>query len=144
MSWGLENTSHFKAILCWKTPKGPEGTLVEACKLPAPTDEAYTMDELFTRQTQDTAPGSDGICGSHLVHVGLAVCREMLFIFNMSYDEGRLLDQWRETEIVPILKPKQPDIAHFPALCMRENYKTYVVMFPLSNISVIVEVACPS
>jgi len=111
---GSESTVRSKGILRSKAPDRHK-TFTEACRAPADTDRPYTADELASslKRTRDTAPGSDGVRGSQLVRLGPAARNEMLTIFNISHDEGRLPDPWKEAQIVPIPKPKQVD-AHRP------------------------------
>jgi len=107
---GSESTVKSKGILRRKAPERHKA-FVEACRVPADTDRPYTADELASslKRTRDTAPGSDGIRGSQLARLGPAARNELLNVYNTSHDEGRLPDQWREAQIVPIPKPKQAD-----------------------------------
>ncbi|GFX86379.1 putative RNA-directed DNA polymerase from transposon BS [Trichonephila clavipes] len=58
------------------------------------------------------SPGSDGIHGSMIDHLGLDSQRRLLDIFNNSWKSGRLLRDWKRATVIPIRKPQKD--ARFP------------------------------
>ncbi|XP_076452237.1 uncharacterized protein LOC143287882 [Babylonia areolata] len=67
------------------------------------------------------SPGPDGISSEMLTHLGSATVNKFLETFNLSWQEGRLPQIWREATIIPVfqegerprhglqLPPDQPD-----------------------------------
>ena len=74
------------------------------------TDRPYTQQELARakRRGRDTAAGADGVLYSMLAHVGPAGDAALLAVLNASWAAGRLPPAWKEADIQPIPKPREP------------------------------------
>ena len=82
----------------------------EACEEPDATDAAFTPQELARahRRRRDTAAGADGVTYAMLAHAGLAGSAAVLSLINVSWCSGRLPLAWKEADIQPIPKPREP------------------------------------
>ena len=82
----------------------------DACEEPDVTDVPFTTQELegTRRGGRDTAPGADGVTYSMLAHAGPAGDAALLSLLNASWLAGRLPPAWKEADIQPIPKPREP------------------------------------
>ncbi|KAF8786031.1 RNA-directed DNA polymerase mobile like protein [Argiope bruennichi] len=73
-------------------------------------DDDFTEEELtFALQHQDLtkSPGSDGIQGNFLAHLGTEGKNRLLHLFNLSWSAGKLPAQSKSAIVIPILKPNK-------------------------------------
>ena len=76
-------------------------TTVEPMKQPIKLAELQSaLKKLKPRKS----PGPDGISNEMLTHLGSAAVNKLLEIFNLSWEEGKLPQIWREATMIPILK----------------------------------------
>ncbi len=70
-------------------------------------DLPFTLFELrrAISNARQTSPGKDGICYSMLAHMTDRALEAVLRLFNEIWDTGKLPSKWKESVIVPILKP---------------------------------------
>ena len=81
-----------------------------ACEGPDAADVPFTLQELVRsrRRGRDTAPGTNGMTYSMLAHVVPAGDAALLSLFNASWLAGRLPPAWKEADIQPIPKTREP------------------------------------
>ena len=89
---------------------GRERLVSDARKIADNTDQPFTHGELVKakKKGRDTATGADGVTYSMLAHAGLAGEAALLGLINCSWLSGRLPAAWKEADIQPIPKPKDP------------------------------------
>lgn len=78
------------------------------------SDSKFSLFELkkAISSARQSAPGKDSVCYSMLVHMDDASLMVVLKLFNLIWVEGRIPKAWKESVIVPILKPgKDPSEA---------------------------------
>ncbi|XP_050709221.1 uncharacterized protein LOC126994012 [Eriocheir sinensis] len=82
----------------------------EACETADLTDQPFSLQELDRAQKRgrDTAAGADGVVYSMLAHAGPAGEAALLSLLNASWLAGRLPPAWKEADIQPIPKPREP------------------------------------
>ena len=84
----------------------------DACEEPDVADVPFTPGELvrarIRRRGRDTAPGADRVTYSMLAHAGPAGDAALLSLLNASWLVGRLPSAWKEADIQPIPKPREP------------------------------------
>ncbi|XP_050717435.1 uncharacterized protein LOC126999146 [Eriocheir sinensis] len=80
--------------------------VTEASKEPDVTDIPFTQQGLA--RGRDTAAGADGVTYSMLAHAGPAGDAALLALLNASWRAGRLPPAWKEADIQPIPKPREP------------------------------------
>ncbi|XP_076046411.1 uncharacterized protein LOC143028348 [Oratosquilla oratoria] len=82
----------------------------EATKEADVTDRPFTPQELeqAKRRGRDTAAGADGVTYSMIAHAGSAGEAALLATVNESWMAGRLPPSWKEANIQPIPKPREP------------------------------------
>ncbi|XP_076052833.1 uncharacterized protein LOC143032247 [Oratosquilla oratoria] len=82
----------------------------EATKEADVTDRPFTPQELeqAKRRGRDTAAGADGVTYSMIAHAGLAGDAALLATVNESWMAGCLPPSWKEADIQPIPKPREP------------------------------------
>ncbi|XP_076062404.1 uncharacterized protein LOC143037740 [Oratosquilla oratoria] len=89
----------------------PRRTRVQAAMgCPGDTDTPFTVHELQAscRRSSDFAPGSDLVTYSMVGHLGEADEQALLQVVNSSLTCGRLPAKWKQADIVPIPKPREP------------------------------------
>ena len=72
---------------------------------------AFNIEELksaLRKLKSKKAPGSDGIHNDMLKHLGPSAQLFLLQIINQSWTQGKVPTQWKEAEIIPILKGGKP------------------------------------
>ncbi|XP_050706243.1 proteoglycan 4-like [Eriocheir sinensis] len=76
----------------------------------ATTDTPLSAHEVQNalRTGADTSPGSDGITHTMIRQAGLSGHAALLSLFSASLDVERLPHSWKEADIIPIPKPKDP------------------------------------
>ncbi|XP_076046155.1 uncharacterized protein LOC143028232 [Oratosquilla oratoria] len=81
-----------------------------AMQSPGNTDTPFTLQELQStyRTSTDTAPGSDRVTYSMITHLGDAGEKALLQLVNTSWLSGRVPYNWKQADIVPVPKPKEP------------------------------------
>ncbi|XP_063854131.1 uncharacterized protein LOC135096523 [Scylla paramamosain] len=74
------------------------------------TDQPFSLQELerARRRGRDTAAGADGVPYSMLAHAGPAGDAALLATINASWMAGCLPPAWKEADIQPIPKPREP------------------------------------
>ena len=84
--------------------------LREARVQPDVTDLLFTPQELSSakKRGRDTAAGADGVTYSMIAHAGPAGDAALLATLNASWLAGRLPPAWKEADIQPIPKPRDP------------------------------------
>ncbi|XP_076041976.1 uncharacterized protein LOC143025848 [Oratosquilla oratoria] len=82
----------------------------EATKEADVTDRPFTPQELeqAKRRGRDTAAGADGVTYSMMAHAGPAGDAALLATVNESWMAGCLPPSWKEADIQPIPKPREP------------------------------------
>ncbi|XP_076041806.1 uncharacterized protein LOC143025691 [Oratosquilla oratoria] len=82
----------------------------EATKEADVTDRPFTPQELeqAKRRGRDTAAGADGVTYSMIAHAGPAGDAALLATVNESWMAGCLPPSWKEADIQPIPKPREP------------------------------------
>ncbi|XP_050704464.1 uncharacterized protein LOC126989887 [Eriocheir sinensis] len=86
-----------------------ERAVTEASKEPDVTDIPFTQQELArAKRGRDTAAGADGVTYSMLAHAGPAGDAALLALLNASWRAGRLPPAWKQADIQPIPKPREP------------------------------------
>ncbi|XP_076042108.1 uncharacterized protein LOC143026006 [Oratosquilla oratoria] len=82
----------------------------EATKEAEVTDRPFTPQELeqAKRRGRDTAAGADGVTYSMIAHAGPAGDAALLATVNESWMAGCLPPSWKEADIQPIPKPREP------------------------------------
>ena len=70
-------------------------------------DLPFTLFELRRAllNVRQTSPGKDGVCYSMLAHLTDSALEAVLRLFNNIWDTGKLPSVWKQSVIVPILKP---------------------------------------
>ena len=75
-----------------------------------PTDAMTTpltlqeLDKVLRRLKKKKSPGPDGITNEMLTHLATASRLKLLEIFNLTWEEGRLPQIWREATMIPVHK----------------------------------------
>ena len=74
------------------------------------TDRPFSLQELrrAKKRGRDTAPGADGVTYAMLAHAGPAGDAALLATLNASWMAGHLPPAWKEADIQPIPKPREP------------------------------------
>lgn len=87
-----------------------EETVREAIEKADVTDRPFTLQELERAKNRgrDTASGADSMSYSMLAHAGPAGDAALLAMLNASWIAGHLPPAWKEANIQPIPKPKEP------------------------------------
>ncbi|KAK3886584.1 hypothetical protein Pcinc_009232 [Petrolisthes cinctipes] len=82
----------------------------EAMEVADMTDRPFSLQELqqAKRRGRDTATGADLVPYSMLAHAGPAGDAALLATLNASWTEGRLAPAWKEADIQPNPKPREP------------------------------------
>ena len=77
---------------------------------PATSDAQFTLRELRRtyKNSSSSAPGSDGIVYPIISHLGLQGELALLQLINRSWETSTLPRSWKQADIVPIPKPKEP------------------------------------
>ena len=75
------------------------------------TDHPFTPQELTRakKRGRDTATGADGVTYSMLTHAGPAGDAALLAVLNTSWRAGCLPPTWKDADIQPIPKPREPN-----------------------------------
>ena len=77
-----------------------DGQRSDACQ---PFSSQEMMDQL-RRMKAKKAPGMDGVCTEHLLHLGPLAQDALLRLFNMSWHSAEVPSIWRRAVIIPIPK----------------------------------------
>ena len=77
---------------------------------PANSDAAFSLRELTSsfQKSSRSAPGSDGILYPIISHLGLQGELALLRLINVSWSASTLPRSWKQADIVPIPKPREP------------------------------------
>ena len=82
------------------TPCACEGRRTDHCK---PFTRQEMLDQMKKMKCKK-APGTDGVCTEHLLHLGPLAQDAMLRLFNMSWHSTEVPSLWRRAVIIPIPK----------------------------------------
>ena len=96
-----------------------EGQRSDACR---PFSGQEMADQL-RRMKRKKAPGMDGVCTEHLLHLGPRAQEVMLRLFNMSWRSAEVPSVWRRAVIIPIPKAgKDPqDVASYRPISLTSH-----------------------